>query len=360
MVAASASIERSLVGRDDELAMVAAALGQGGSGALLEGEPGIGKTALWIAGTEMARDRGACVLESRPGEAERRLSFSALDDLLSNELDEVLPHIPSPRRRALEIALLRTDDPDASPDPRGVSTAVLEVVRRLARDRPVVLAIDDVQWLDPGSARVLTFALRRLEPGEIAVLGTRRAGPEPTPAPLVRAFDERGITRLTLQPLEISVIEAIIRRQLGVRLSRPARRNVYELSGGNPLFAVELARAHGAEPPWSAGAELPDRLASAIRRRVGAFEPPVREVLCAAALTQQLRLIRRSGSETSIRAREACDEALPPFARLVMLLRPLREELYTHALSLGPLLELACDLMELVGLNMLASTPPLG
>jgi len=142
----------------------------------------------------MARDRGACVLESRPGEAERRLSFSALDDLLSDELDEVLPHIPSPRRRALEIALLRTDDPDASPDPRGVSTAVLEVVRRLARDRPVVLAIDDVQWLDPGSARVLTFALRRLEPGEIAVLGTRRAGPDPTPAPLVRAFDERGIT----------------------------------------------------------------------------------------------------------------------------------------------------------------------
>jgi len=287
MVAASASIERSLVGRDDELAMVEAALGQGRSGALLEGEPGIGKTALWIAGTEMARDRGACVLESRPGEAERRLSFSALDDLLSNELDEVLPHIPSPRRRALEIALLRTDDPDASPDPRGVSTAVLEVVRRLARDRPVVLAIDDVQWLDPGSARVLTFALRRLEPGEIAVLGTRRAGPDPTPARLVRAFDERGITRLTLQPLEISAIEAIIRRQLGVRLSRPARRDVYELSGGNPLFAVELARAHGAEPPWSAGAELPDRLASAIRRRVGAFEPPVREVLCAAALTQQ-------------------------------------------------------------------------
>lgn len=121
MVAASASIERSLVGRDDELAMVEAALGQGRRGALLEGEPGIGKTALWIAGTEMARDRGACVLESRPGEAERRLSFSALDDLLSNELDEVLPHIPSPRRRALEVALLRTDDPNASPDPaRGI------------------------------------------------------------------------------------------------------------------------------------------------------------------------------------------------------------------------------------------------
>jgi DNA-binding NarL/FixJ family response regulator len=287
MVAAGASIERSLVGRDDELGMVEAALGQRRGGALLEGEPGIGKTAMWIAGTETARDRGARVLQARPAETERRLSFSVLDDLLSGALDEVLPHVPAPRRRALEVALLRTEDPDVAPDPRGVSTAMLEVVRWLARDRPVVVAIDDLQWLDPGSARVLTFALRRLEPGDVGVLATRRTGPEPTPAPLVRTLDERGITRLTLRPLEIAAIETIIRRQLGVRLSRPARREVFELSGGNPLFAVELARAHGAEPPWSADAELPDRLASAIRRRVGAFEPPVREVLCAAALTQQ-------------------------------------------------------------------------
>jgi DNA-binding CsgD family transcriptional regulator len=287
MVAASASIQRSLVGRDDELVMVEAALGHRRGGALLEGEPGIGKTALWIAGTEMARDRGACVLESRPGEAERRMSFSALDDLFANELGEVLPHIPSPRRRALEVALLRADDPDAAPDPRGVSVAVLEVVRWLARDRPVVVAIDDLQWLDPGSARVLTFALRRLEPGDAAVLATRRAEPDPTPEPLLRTLDERSVTRLTLRPLEITAIETIIRQQLGVRLSRPGRRQVFELSGGNPLFAVELARAQSAEPPWSAGAELPDRLASAIRRRVGAFAAPVREVLCAAALTQQ-------------------------------------------------------------------------
>jgi len=287
MVAAGASIEPSLVGRDEELASVGAALREGRGGALLEGDPGIGKTALWIAGTEAARDRGACVLQTRPGETERRLSFSALDDLLSSELGEVLPHVSAPQRRALEVALLRADDPDAAPDPRGVSTAVLEVVRWLARDRAVVLAIDDLQWLDAASARVLTFAVRRVEPGEVAVFATRRTGADATPAPLLRTLDERGTIRLTLQPLEISSIELIIRRQLGVRLSRPARRQVYELSGGNPLFAVELARAHGAEPPWSADAELPDRLASAIRRRVGAFAPPVREVLCAAALTQQ-------------------------------------------------------------------------
>jgi DNA-binding NarL/FixJ family response regulator len=287
MAAPGVSIERSLVGRDEELARIEATLRGERGGVLLEGDPGIGKTALWIAGTELARDRGTCVLEARPGETERRLSFSALDDLLSNELDEVLPHLPPPQRRALEVALLRTDDPDAAPDPRGVSTAVLEVVRWIARDRPVVVAVDDLQWLDPGSARVLTFALRRLEPGGVAVLATRRTGREPTPSPLVRTLDERGIPRLTLRPLEIAAIETIIRRQLGVRLSRPARREVFELSGGNPLFAVELARAHGVEPPWSAGAELPDRLASAIRRRVGAFEPAVREVLCAAAITEE-------------------------------------------------------------------------
>ena len=307
MVAVGASIERSLVGRDEELSGIEAALGQGRGGALLEGDPGIGKTALWIAGAETARDRGACVLQTRPGETERRLSYSALDDLLSAELDEVLPHMPPSRRRALEVALLRADDPDASPDPRGVSVAVLEFVRWLARDRPIVVAIDDLQWLDPGSARVLTFALRRLEPGDAAVLATRRTGPDPTPEPLLRTLDERSVTRLTLRPLEITAIETIIRQQLGVRLSRPGRRQVFELSGGNPLFAVELARAHGAEPPWSAGAELPDRLASAIRRRVGAFAAPVREVLCAAALTQQptLRILASVTARTDTEVLDA-------------------------------------------------------
>jgi DNA-binding CsgD family transcriptional regulator len=285
MVAAGASFERSLVGRDDELAMIGVALGQGRGGALLEGEPGIGKTALWIAGMEAARDQGARVLQARPGETERRLSFSALDDLLSGALDEVLPHVPSPRRRALEVALLRANDPDTAPDPRGVATAVLEVIRWLARDRAIVVAIDDAQWLDPESSRAITFALRRLEPDEVTVLATRRIGTDPVH--LLRALDERAITRLSLRPLEIEAIELIIRRQLGVRLSRPARRQVYQLSGGNPLFALELARSRGSQPLWSEGAELPDRLAWTIRRRIGALPPSVGEILCAAALTQQ-------------------------------------------------------------------------
>jgi DNA-binding CsgD family transcriptional regulator len=284
MVGADVSISQSLVGRDEELTKIETALDDG-HGALVEGEPGIGKTALWRAGVEKAQDRGTLVLQGHPGEAERRLSFAALDDLLSDELAEALPHVSSPRRHALEVALLRADDSQPSPDPRGVATAVLEVMRWLTRDRPVVLAIDDTQWLDPESARALTFALRRLEADEVTVLATRRTGTDPVH--LLRALDERAITRLTLRPLEIEAIELIIRRQLGVRLSRPARRHIYELSGGNPLFALELARSRGSEPVWSERAELPDRLAWAIRRRVGALPPPVREVLCAAALTQQ-------------------------------------------------------------------------
>ena len=287
MAAAGASIKPSLVGRTDELATVEAALGEGRDGALIEGDPGIGKTALWHAGVEKARDRGALVLESRPGETERRLSFTALDDLLSDVLDEVLRRLAPPQRRALEVALLRTDDPGASPDPRGVSTAVLEAVRWLAREGRVVLAIDDVQWLDPGSARALTFTLRRLEPGEVGVLATRRIETDPPPVALLRTLDERGIVRLMLSPLDVSAIDLIIRQQLDVRLSRPAHRQVYGSSGGNPLFALELARSRGAEPLWSAGADPPDRLAWAIRRRVGAIPRSVQEVLCAAALTRR-------------------------------------------------------------------------
>ena len=287
MAAPNASVDTLLVGRDDELASVEAALCPGRGGALLEGDPGIGKSALWRAGVERARHSGALVLESRPGEGERRLSFSALDDLLAAELDAVLPEIPRPQRRALEVALLRVDDPDTTPDPRGVSTAVLEVVHSLARNRHIVLAIDDVQWLDPGSARALDFALRRLDAGSVAVLATRRLGTDISPAPLLRTFDERGISRLRVPPLAASAIEHIVRRQIGLHLSRPSWRRVQELSGGNPLFALELARSSSAEPHWSMGNELPDRLGWAIRRRMGTLPLAVREVLCGAALTRQ-------------------------------------------------------------------------
>src|SRR5205807_3889270 len=106
-----------VVGREDELASVAAFVDEvrdGPTALVLEGEAGIGKSTLWLAGVEHARARGLRVLSSRPAEAERGLAHVGLGDLFEGVLDDVLPALSTPRRRALEVALLleeASDDP---------------------------------------------------------------------------------------------------------------------------------------------------------------------------------------------------------------------------------------------------------
>jgi AAA ATPase domain len=72
-----------------------------------EGEPGIGKTTVWKAGLEVAKAQGSVVLSCRPVEAEVKLAFAALADLLAPVVDAGLDDLPAPQREALEVALLR-------------------------------------------------------------------------------------------------------------------------------------------------------------------------------------------------------------------------------------------------------------
>src|SRR5688572_22461332 len=129
---------------------------------VLGGDAGIGKSTLWRAGIEAARARGFRVLSSRPAEAERGLAHAGLGDLFENVLQSVLPALSAPRRRALEVALL-VEEAEHRVDPRTLGVAVRSALEALVAEAPVVLAVDDVQWLDPSSARALAFALRRLD-----------------------------------------------------------------------------------------------------------------------------------------------------------------------------------------------------
>ena len=110
---------QELIGRHDELSVLVRFLGSLAAGPrvlLVEGEAGIGKTALWQAGLAHARARGQRTLACRPAGSEVRLSFAALGDLLAGPLQEALADLPLPQRRALRVALLLADPEGEPPD----------------------------------------------------------------------------------------------------------------------------------------------------------------------------------------------------------------------------------------------------
>ena len=280
----------AIVGREGELAALRAVLDAPSllpTAVVIEGEAGVGKTTVWRAGVELARERGWRVLSSRPAEAETKLSFAALGDLLEDALDEVLFELREPQRHALEVALLRTRTGGVRLDRRAVSVASLSVVRTLAASRPTLLAIDDVQWLDPPSAAVLQFALRRLESERVALLFAVRTDHRGAPhSALAQPLPDERLLRLRLRPLSLGALHHLLATRLARALPRPLLRRIYETSKGNPLFALELARALAAidDPSDLAGPlPVPDELRTLVSARLRRLPRATREALLVAA-----------------------------------------------------------------------------
>ena len=279
-----------IVGRERELASVSRLLEPVEEGLrvlLLEGEPGIGKTTVWEHALADAAERGYRVLACRPAEAEAKLAFTALGDLLAPIADHGLPGLPEPQRAALEVALLRAAPSGAPPDRRAVGTAVYSLLRRSAEERPLAVAVDDIQWLDRASRATLSFALRRLGDSPVAVLAARRLEPDRR----VDALDlEAGlpgrVEHLWLGPLSLSGLYHLIRARVGHVFARPTLRRIAQASGGNPLFALELARVlveTGARPGPGEPLPVPETLGALLAARVERLPAAVRDVLLAAA-----------------------------------------------------------------------------
>ena len=152
-----------------------------------------------MSGLKAAAAAGHRVLVSRPGERETKLAYSALGDRRA-VFDEALADAPSPQRKALEIALLRTTA-SIRPDHRAIGLGVLEAFRKLAASSPLFIGVDDVQWLDGSSARALSFAIRRLEGSPVSILCTRllESGSE-DPLELVRALSVKTLFGSTSAP----------------------------------------------------------------------------------------------------------------------------------------------------------------
>jgi DNA-binding CsgD family transcriptional regulator len=306
---------REIIGRDEELASLYAFLdtvGGGSSALVLEGAAGIGKSTLWLAGVEGARERRLKVLASRPAEAERDLAHTCLGDLFENELERVLPALSPPRRRALEVALLVEDASEAS-DARTLGVAVRSALGRLVEEGPVVLAIDDVQWLDPSSASALAFALRRMSEQAIHLLLARRVGEGAPRSELESALLESSdVERLSISPLSLGAIHSLLHSRLGQTFSRPTLLRVHEISAGNPFYALELARALDTDVDATQPLPVPESLEGLLVARLSGLPERTRTALLLAAA------IGRPTVELLADAGATGDELEPAFAAHVV------------------------------------------
>jgi DNA-binding CsgD family transcriptional regulator len=158
---------------------------------VLRGEPGSGKTTLLRRAIEQAPE--VRVMRAAGVESEREFNFAALHQLLF-PLFTGLDRIPRPQREALGIAFGLTST-SAAPDRFMVGLAVLSLLADAASDRPLMIVIDDAQWLDEATAQVLAFVARRVQPIPVGIALAVRE-----PAPRLRAFDGLPCLRLGAGP----------------------------------------------------------------------------------------------------------------------------------------------------------------
>ncbi len=275
-----------IVGREHELeALVAWLAGPAPALLEIEGEAGIGKTTVWEEGVRLARDGGALVLAYRPVEVESPVSYGALAGLLEPVLPIVADAVPAPRLRALEGALRLRDVSGSSLDETAVALGTLSALREAAARRHVVLAVDDVQWLDASSRVVLTYALRNLGPSDrVSVLAATRADAPEKRLALAGSALARSGTQLRLSPLSVGAVHRIVHGVLGTPLARPRLVRLHTVSGGNPLHAIELARVVAAAETNGAALEVPDSLADVLRARLAPLSAETRALLVAVAV----------------------------------------------------------------------------
>jgi AAA ATPase domain len=298
----------TIVGRDDELRSIEAFFADAPtepSALVLEGEAGIGKSTLWRRGVELAAEHGLRALTARPAEAERTHAHAALADLLEDALD-VLAELPPPRRHALRVALLLDDPEDEPPPPRAVGVATRSALEALALGGPILLAVDDEQWLDATSSSALAFAVRRLT-GPVRLLLSRRTG---AAGALADSLPDERVARVVVGALSLGAIQQLLHERVDVSLSRLTLRRLHETSGGNPFYALELARAlaaQGAVSDPTAPLPVPERLEELVHARLDGFAGATREALVLASAHSRLAFAQLAAAGVD---REALDPAL--------------------------------------------------
>jgi DNA-binding CsgD family transcriptional regulator len=296
------AVAADVVGRDAEVASLDELLADVPAALELLGQAGIGKTTLVRHAVEQAHRFGFFVLQCCPSAPESELAYAAFGDLLQELPRGIVDSLPAPQQRAFDAVQLVDEGAVVDDRARALGLGFLNAVAALSRNQPVLLVLDDVQWVDPPSAAALEFALRRLRGEAVAMLLCGRE----EPAWLRRALATVEHERVGLGPLSPGATHRIVHDRLGISLPWPTLRRLHHVAGGNPFFALELARTYSAAASSTPLDELPlpKSLQEVAEARIGALGSDTIEVLTitAAAAAPTLSLLRAVGGEGGLAA----------------------------------------------------------
>ena len=272
---------RQLVGRELEMGRIRqflAAVRTDGGALLVTGEPGVGKTDLMNAASEAASAMDMRILQAAGVEFEAETSFSSLNQLLLPLLD-ALPQLAAIHRDALNVALGFSDG--TPPGKLIVSNAVLALLRQEAIVRPVLVVLDDLPWLDRGSAGVLSFVARRLAGSQVGLMGASRTGE-------MDFFDHAGLPEMEVPRLDDRAAAQLLDSRFPA-LASAVRERILVEAQGNPLALLELPDALSPTMRASVRAlpsalPLSRRLQTLFRSRITELPPQTRQLLLLMAL----------------------------------------------------------------------------
>ena len=274
-------LDRPLIGRDPDLALLRDFVDEAtavGGALLVSGEAGVGKTVLLEDAAAHATQHGMRVLWAAGAQFEADVSFAGLNQLFQPLLPD-LARLSPVHRRALGIAL----GLDAGPASGQllVSNAALALLEDATSAGPVLVVVDDVQWMDRASARVLGFVARRVVGHQVGFLAAARTGEE-------TFFEPNGVAGHLLGPLDDAASGSLLDDRYPAMPPR-TRRRLQDEARGNPLALLELPAALEApyrDPAGSLPPVLPltERLQSVFAARVRSLPGATQDALLLAAL----------------------------------------------------------------------------
>lgn len=274
--------EHVLIGREAECRAIDDLLGmaRGGQSAtlLLRGEAGIGKTALLGYAARQATDMLA--LSARGVESESEISFSGLSELVRPLLDRI-GSLPAPQAAAIASAL--AIGPPIAGDRFAVAAAALSLLASAAASGPVLVIIDDLQWLDTSSAEAVLFAARRLDAEPIAMLFAARD----------ESHGQRsgyGVPERRIHGLDRESSLALLRSSTP-SIGQEVAERLFRETGGNPLALVEIpplipASQLAGHEPLDAPLRVTERIEQAFAKRIDGLPADAQSALLVSAASE--------------------------------------------------------------------------